>query len=131
MHLNVHQYNRQAFTMIELVFIIVITAILASIAISKMAGTRDDAKLSADVSNMAICLRDANAYFLAKTEHLPASDSEACKAVICYDITYGTTHDSNFTIELNTTAEDYCEDIDNVGGHLVGDYQFSGNTIER
>jgi len=35
--------NRQAFTMIELVFVIVIIGILAAIAIPKLAATRDDA----------------------------------------------------------------------------------------
>jgi general secretion pathway protein G len=38
--------KRSAFTMIELVFIIVVIAILAGIAIPKMAATRDDAEIS-------------------------------------------------------------------------------------
>jgi general secretion pathway protein G len=38
-------YTRKAFTMIELVFVIVVLGILASIAVSKMAVTRDDAQL--------------------------------------------------------------------------------------
>jgi len=36
-------HTRKAFTMIELVFVIVVLGILASIAVSKMAVTRDDA----------------------------------------------------------------------------------------
>ena len=39
------QKNRSAFTMIELVFVIVVLGILGSIAISKMAVTRDDAQI--------------------------------------------------------------------------------------
>jgi len=38
-------HTRKAFTMIELVFVIVILGVLSSIAISKMAVTRDDAML--------------------------------------------------------------------------------------
>ncbi len=37
------EQNRRAFTMIELIFVIVILGILASVAISKLALTRDDA----------------------------------------------------------------------------------------
>lgn len=39
-------YTRKAFTMIELVFVIVVLGILASIAIPKFAATRDDAQIS-------------------------------------------------------------------------------------
>ncbi len=39
------QKNRLAFTMIELVFVIVVLGVLSSIAISKMAVTRDDAQI--------------------------------------------------------------------------------------
>ncbi|MDM5263069.1 prepilin-type N-terminal cleavage/methylation domain-containing protein [Sulfurovum sp. XTW-4] len=38
--------NRRAFTMIELVFVIVVIGILAAIAVPKLAATRDDAKIS-------------------------------------------------------------------------------------
>ncbi len=39
--------KRSGFTMIELVFVIVILGILASVAIPKLAATRDDANISA------------------------------------------------------------------------------------
>jgi general secretion pathway protein G len=38
--------NRNAFTMIELVFVIVVLGILAAVAIPKFAATRDDAQIS-------------------------------------------------------------------------------------
>ncbi len=49
---------RKAFTMIELIFVIVIIGILASVAIPKLAATRDDAKLSALMTNTKICVND-------------------------------------------------------------------------
>jgi general secretion pathway protein G len=39
------KYQRKAFTMVELVFVIVILGILASVAIPKLAATRDDAQI--------------------------------------------------------------------------------------
>lgn len=44
---------RAAFTMIELVFVIVVIGILASIAIPRLAGTRDDAQITKGRSDVA------------------------------------------------------------------------------
>ncbi|KIM13366.1 MAG: hypothetical protein KU38_01565 [Sulfurovum sp. FS08-3] len=43
----------QAFTMIELVFAIVIIGILAAVAVPKLAATRDDAKISSSSTTLA------------------------------------------------------------------------------
>ena len=58
--------KRSGFTMIELVFVIVILGILASVAIPKLAATRDDAnivKATAELSNM---ITDMGAFYTAK-----------------------------------------------------------------
>ena len=49
---------RAGWTVIELIFVIIIIGYLATIAIGRLATTRDDAKLSATVSNMLICIQD-------------------------------------------------------------------------
>ena len=46
-------YMKNAFTMVELVFVIVILGILASVAIPKLAATRDDATISKTRSDIA------------------------------------------------------------------------------
>jgi len=46
-------YKRTAFTMIELVFVIVVLGILAAIAIPKFAATRDDAQIAKGRSDIA------------------------------------------------------------------------------
>lgn len=45
--------NRKAFTMIELVFVIVVLGILAAIAIPRFAATRDDAQIAKGRSDVA------------------------------------------------------------------------------
>lgn len=45
--------RKNAFTMIELVFVIVVLGILASVAIPKLAATRTDAKISAAKATVA------------------------------------------------------------------------------
>lgn len=119
---------RAGWTMIELIFIIVVIGILATIAISKLSVTRDDAKLSADVSNMNICIRDMGAIYTATATPLNNINSDACERVVCYTMDINTTH---MVVDINTTAPFYCDDLQNVGGHLIGTYQFAGRGTKR
>ena len=52
--------------MIELIFVIVILGILASVAIPRLAATREDAEISAAVANLRTLVSDASAYYTAK-----------------------------------------------------------------
>ena len=45
--------SKNAFTMIELIFVIVVLGILAGVAIPKMAATRDEAKIAKGRSDIA------------------------------------------------------------------------------
>ena len=57
---------KKGFTMIELIFVIVILGILASVAIPRLAGTREDAEISTAVSNLRTLLSDAASYYVVK-----------------------------------------------------------------
>ena len=57
---------KKGFTMIELIFVIVILGILASVAIPRLAGTRTDAEISATVANLRTILSDAASYYAVK-----------------------------------------------------------------
>lgn len=69
--------KRAGFTMIELIFVIVILGILAAVAIPKLSATRDDAYNAKKCSNISTCITDAGSYYTATGQD--ATDSKACK----------------------------------------------------
>ena len=59
---------KKGFTMIELIFVIVILGILASVAIPRLAATRTDAEVATAVANLRTLLSDLNSYYAVKDE---------------------------------------------------------------
>ena len=104
---------KKGFTMIELIFVIVILGILASVAIPRLAGTRTDAEISALVANIRTLISDAASYYAVKGEFAgakwsditnvpvrtgerkPASDSQVITGVAYGGDVYLTTGDIN------------------------------------
>jgi prepilin-type N-terminal cleavage/methylation domain-containing protein len=56
---------KKAFTMIELIFVIVVLGMLASVAVPKLMATRTDAKIAAEISNLKQNFDNLKANYLA------------------------------------------------------------------
>ena len=70
---------RKGFTMIELIFVIVILGVLASVAIPRLAATRDDAEVAKAATNLTTAVSDLTAYYTAKGHFRSGSSKTAQK----------------------------------------------------
>jgi general secretion pathway protein G len=147
---------KKAFTMIELVFVIVILGILASFAIPKLAATRDDAEVltgvravnglitdigtyytshglfESNVSQMTnvVLLDSAKNDFTANFKVTPAYFGNTAKSKICLKIT---ADDNNGTlkIEPHSDGSSYCTALIKQADAFLKVHHFGGSAIYK
>ena len=109
---------KTAFTLIELIFAIVIIGILAAVAIVKLSATRDDARAVKAIENLSTCVNDIKAHYTAteieglNTDETKGYGYNSCKALYadkCFavnDVAADKTgSDGNITVERNTDLD--------------------------
>ncbi len=123
---------KQAFTMIELIFVIVIIGILASLALPRLNATREDAKTTVEISNLRTCINDIASSYIAIGEE--KKDSAACRNLECHTIELNNTKDGNFSISpvASLTQKKYCNSVKRFAQQhqLNGSFSFGGSHIK-
>ncbi len=144
---------KKAFTMIELVFVIIILGILAAVAIPKLTATRDDAEVATGVQRVRNMITDLGSYYTAHgkfAEVEKMTDQELMKTDLstftgtlegktayfgnsaktkkCLSVTID---DANGTLTLADANDpsSYCKTLIKELGPMVKTYRFAGSNI--
>ena len=100
--------SKNAFTMIELIFVIVILGILGAIAFPRLVATRNDAKVAVDLMNVAQGLHNLAAEYTSKGSFVNYTVSDANKNVKCFVFTLNNATDGNISISALNAANSRC-----------------------
>ena len=124
---------KKAFTMIELIFVIVIIGILAVIAIPKFSATRYDAQKVVEVNSLINCLNDIATSYTARGKE--DNNSVSCNQVRCAVVNLGNLNDGNVTVTLKDSSNGYPKFCDYAktmaeDKNLSGLHSFSGIRVK-
>ena len=98
--------HKQAFTLIELIFVILIISILSIVFIPKLFVTRDDAKIATEIANVKISLKSLGSEYITKSAFLNYTSIDANKDVECF--IFDTKDDGNVSVKMIAVPTPKC-----------------------
>ncbi|NLY03925.1 MAG: type II secretion system protein [Campylobacter sp.] len=126
---------KKGFTMIELIFVIVILGILAAVAVPRLTATRDDAELAKAATNVSTVISDFTSYYTSQGSF--AADNQDMTNVdlpikikndTCAE--FETTTDGNLTITQKNGG--LCDDLWKLDSmkNIPTEYQIGGKGVK-
>ena len=145
--------KRAGFTMIELIFVIVILGILAAVAIPKLSATRTDAEVSKIVADTATLISDLGTYYTSQGTFAGANIKDITNFVTdtnltslkdtdsfnitdsgsnaCLKVTFNNVKDGNVTVAQGGGGSSVCTSVNTAAKNLRKTYLFGGSQIKR